>query len=169
MYSGKTSATALRRALTVGAGLLGSLAGGWLGDRLLKVTGKAYFIVSGVGLILALPAGVAAVLSKSYPLTLALFFAAEALAFLNMGPLNGVIVWVSAPAVRSMAFAANIFVIHALGDALSPTLIGLASDRWGLPAALVGAMSFLGAAGLFCLWGAMHVEAESAEVDRAER
>ncbi|MDE2292939.1 MAG: MFS transporter [Elusimicrobia bacterium] len=155
-------------ALTVGAGLLGSLAGGWLGDRLLRVTGKAYFLVSGVGLLLALPAGVAAIASHSYHMTLALLFTAETLAFLNMGPLNGVVVWVTAPAVRSMAFAANIFVIHALGDALSPAIIGWASDRWGLNRALSGAMLFMGLAGLFCLWGARHVESDSAEVDRVE-
>jgi sugar phosphate permease len=153
-------------ALTVGAGLVGSLLGGWLGDKLLKVTGKAYFLVSGVGLVLALPAGVMAVQSSSYPAALAFLFLAEALAFLNMGPLNGVIVWVTPPAVRNMAFAANIFVIHALGDAVSPALIGLASDRWGLAPALSGTMLFLGLAGAFCLWGARHVERDSAEVDR---
>ncbi|MBI5596181.1 MAG: MFS transporter [Elusimicrobia bacterium] len=153
-------------AVTVVAGLAGSLLGGWLGDRLLRVTGKAYFLVSGAGLLLAMPAGAAAVMSKSYQGTLALLFLAEMLAFLNMGPLNGVIVSVTAPAVRSMAFAANIFVIHALGDAVSPALIGLASDHWGLELALVGTMAFLGVAGLICLWGAGHVEADGAEVAR---
>ncbi|TBR20145.1 MFS transporter [bacterium] len=152
--------------LTVGAGLIGSLLGGWLGDRLLKVTGKAYFLVSGIGFLLALPAGVAAVRSTSYPASLGFLFLAEMLAFLNMGPLNGVIVWVTAPAVRNMAFAANIFVIHAFGDAASPALIGLASDRWGLAPALSATMLFLGLAGAFCLWGAGHVERDSAEVDR---
>lgn len=153
-------------ALTVGAGLVGSLLGGWLGDRLLKVTGKAYFLVSGIGFVLALPAGIAAVQSTSYHASLAFLFLAEMLAFLNMGPLNGVIVWVTPPAVRNMAFAANIFVIHAFGDALSPTLIGLASDRWGLAPALSATMLFLGLAGAFCLWGTKHVERDSAEVDR---
>lgn len=147
--------------ITVLAGLLGSLLGGWLGDRALKYTGKAYFLVSGTGLLLALPAGVVAVLSQNYALTLGALFLAEFFAFLNMGPLNGVIVNVTSPHMRSMAFAANIFVIHALGDAASPTFIGLASDRWGLKAALNGAMLFLAVAGLFCLWGAKHVESDS--------
>lgn len=155
-------------AVTVVSGLVGSLLGGWLGDRLLKVTGKAYCLVSGVGFLLALPAGLAAVQADSYPATLAFLFLAEMLAFLNMGPLNGVIVCVTPPAVRNMAFAANIFVIHALGDAASPTLIGLASDRWGLAPALSATMLFLGLAGAFCLWGARHVERDSAEVDRVQ-
>ena len=33
-----------------------------------------------------------------------------------------------------MAFAANILVLHALGDAISPAIIGSASDRFGLQA-----------------------------------
>ena len=149
--------------LTVGAGLTGSLLGGWLGDRLLRTTPKAYFLVSGAGLLAALPLGVLAVLSPSYPLCLASLFAAELFAFLNMGPLNGVIVGVTSASVRSMAFAANIFVIHALGDSLSPTLIGLASDRFGLKTALLGAMLAMGAAGLFCFWGASSVADDTRE------
>jgi hypothetical protein len=38
--------------------------------------------------------------------------------------------------MRSMAFALNIFVIHALGDAVSPFLVGLVSDAAGLPVAI---------------------------------
>jgi len=153
--------------ITVVAGLAGSLLGGWLGDWLLKRTPKAYFMVSGTGLLLALPAAVLAVLSKDFHATLVLLFIAEMCAFLNMGPLNGVIVSVTASSMRSMAFAANIFVIHALGDSISPTLIGLGSDRVGLKAALVAALLFLGLAGLVCLWGAEHVERDSKEALRA--
>ncbi|MFH1725335.1 MAG: MFS transporter [Elusimicrobiota bacterium] len=153
--------------MTVVSGLVGTLLGGWLGDRLLRVTGKAYFLVSGAGLLLALPASVLAILTGSFGLMLAALFAAETLAFLNMGPLNAVFVCVTSPMMRSMAFAANIFVIHALGDAVSPAIIGYASDLWGLRAALVGAMFMLGVAGLICMWGARHIEADSREVENA--
>lgn len=156
-------------AITVLAGLIGSITGGWLGDRLLQRTGKAYFIVSGIGLLLAMPAGIIAVVSHSYPLTLGALFAAELFAFLNMGPLNGVIISVTRSPMRSMAFAANIFVIHALGDALSPTLIGLVSDHWGLKPALIGAMLFLGIAGLFCLWGTRSVEKDKVKEEAHEK
>jgi MFS family permease len=36
-----------------------------------------------------------------------------------------------------MAFAVNIFVIHALGDAISPTILGWLSDLWGLREAML--------------------------------
>ncbi len=45
----------------------------------------------------------------------ALLFLAETLLFLNMGPLNAAIVSVTRLETRSMAFAANILVIHLLG------------------------------------------------------
>src|SRR6185295_8793540 len=41
--------------MTVGSGLLGTFLGGWLGDRLLAVTPKAYLLVSGWGMLLAVP------------------------------------------------------------------------------------------------------------------
>ncbi|HVE13858.1 MAG TPA: MFS transporter, partial [Elusimicrobiota bacterium] len=126
-------------------------------------TGKAYFAVSGLGLALALPMGCISVLAGSFPLALAALFLAETLAFLNMGPLNAVIVAVVPAPMRSMAFAANIFVIHLLGDALSPTLIGRASDLWGLRLALVGSMTMLGAAAAACYWGSRHIERDSRE------
>jgi hypothetical protein len=50
------------------------------------------------------------------------------LVFLNTGPSNTAIANVTAPAIRASAFALNIFVIHALGDAISPLLIGIVAD-----------------------------------------
>ena len=39
--------------------------------------------------------------------------------------------------VRAMAMAVSIFVIHALGDAISPPLIGLLADARGLALAVL--------------------------------
>jgi MFS family permease len=64
-------------------------------------------------------------------------FSAEFFLFLSTGPLNAVIANVTTPMTRTMAFAANIFLIHALGDAVSPTAIGWFSDLWGLKTALL--------------------------------
>jgi hypothetical protein len=81
-------------------------------------------------------------------------FAAEFFLFLNTGPLNAAIVnSVSAP-VRSTAIALNLFLIHLLGDAPSPKIIGMISDksnlRLGLGLTLVtlilsGTLLFFGA------------------------
>lgn len=137
--------------VTVAAGLAGSLAGGWLSDRLLVRRPDAYLLVSGAGLLAGMPAAMAAILAPSLSSSIAALFLAETLLFLNMGPLNAAIVAVTRLEARSMAFAANIFVIHALGDALSPTLIGWASDRFGLGPAMLAACAALGLGGWICL------------------
>ena len=63
--------------------------------------------------------------------------------------------------MRSMAFAANIFVIHALGDAVSPAIVGWISDRAGLKAGLLAASLALGVAGIIALWGMKYVDADT--------
>jgi predicted MFS family arabinose efflux permease len=136
--------------ITVLGGLTGSLLGGWLADWLRPRAADADLIVSGIGLVAGMPFAAAAILAPSLPLSMAALFAAETLLFLNMGPLNAAIVSVTRLETRSMAFAANIFVIHLLGDAASPTAIGWASDHFGLARALLVACAALGIGGAFC-------------------
>lgn len=153
--------------ITVVSGFLGSLLGGWLADWGLKHTSKAHFLVSGAGLLLGFPLAVATLLVKDYRLAVAFLFCAEFFLFLNMGPLNAIIVAVTALKSRSMAFAANIFVLHALGDAISPAIIGAASDRFGLGPALIGASAALALAGSFCLWGMRYYDSDAARIAHA--
>jgi MFS family permease len=53
--------------------------------------------------------------------------------------------------MRAMAFAVNIFIIHALGDAISPAFIGFLSDHVGLGRALLSTVAAIMLAALFCL------------------
>jgi hypothetical protein len=72
-----------------------------------------------------------------------LFFAVLAL-FFNTGPSNTILANVTPAALRPAAFAANIFVIHALGDAISPVVIGYIADRTSLRTGfLVTSVTFL--------------------------
>jgi predicted MFS family arabinose efflux permease len=139
--------------LTLLSGLLGTVAGGWLGDRLRRRIPAAYLLVSGIGLAASAPCAAGVILVPDRTAALALIFLAEVLIFLNTGPLNAVIADVSTPAVRASAYAANIFVIHALGDAISPAIVGGISDRLGLSTALWVAPGGLLTAALFCFWG----------------
>lgn len=141
-------------AVTVVAGLLGTLLGGWWGDRLLRRTRQAYFLISGWGLLFSAPAAVLAIAADDPKVALAAIFVAEVLVFLNTGPLNALIVAVTPSGFRARAFGLNIFAIHVFGDALSPTLLGYVSDRADLPTALFLPAAFLAAAGFLCLWGA---------------
>ena len=119
--------------ILVVAGIVSTLLGGWLGDKLRPRIPGAYFLVSGCGMLLGFPATIA-MLYLPFPFAwIAIFFAMFFL-FLNVGPANTALANVTPPAMRATAFALNILVIHALGDALSPWLIGWIRDHgtWNL-------------------------------------
>ncbi|NTV48672.1 MAG: MFS transporter [Geobacteraceae bacterium] len=137
-------------ATTVMAGILGTMAGGWLGDHWQKRSGKGYLLVSGWGFLVGTPFAVWALLAANLTSCMIAIFIAEFFLFLNTGPLNTVIINVTKPAVRAMAFAVNIFFIHALGDAVSPSIIGWFSDRWELRSALLITPCAMLLAGLLC-------------------
>lgn len=152
-------------AITVVAGITGTLAGGWLGDRLQQKSSKGYLLVSGWGFIIGTPVTVLAIMAPSVTTALIAIFVAEFFLFFNTGPLNTVLVNVTAPTLRSTAFAVNIFFIHALGDAFSPTILGFCSDLWGIRMALLIAPAAIVVAALFCFLCTPYVEAD---MQRAE-
>jgi len=131
-------------------GVVATLFGGWLGDRLLRKTDAAYYLVSAAGMALGIPAMVVALYVAGPPMMPGIV-TAEFLLLMNTGPLNAAIVnSVSAP-IRSSAIGVNLIVIHLLGDAFSPPLMGYISDRSSLPVAFIAAIvaTALSAAVLF--------------------
>ena len=123
--------------ITVVSGIIGTLAGGWLGDRLQRRSAAGYLYISAIGFILGAPLLVVALTTGNLTVCLAAIFAAELFLFFSTGPLNTVLINVVPPGFRAMGFALSIFAIHALGDAISPAIIGVMSDRWGLSRALL--------------------------------
>ncbi len=136
--------------ITVLAGVAGTLVGGWLGDFLQGQMRRGYLLVSGWGFVIGAPLAVYALVTSSIITCLAAMFFAEFFLFLNTGPLNTVIINVTAPAIRARAFAVNIFIIHALGDAISPAMLGWLSDLWGLRNALLTTPVAFIVASFFC-------------------
>ncbi|HIJ86798.1 MAG TPA: MFS transporter [Desulfuromonadales bacterium] len=152
-------------ATTVLAGILGTLVGGWLGDRWQKKDGKGYLLLSGWGFLIGTPFAVLALIAPEIVGCMSAIFIAEFFLFLNTGPLNTVILNVTSPTVRAMAFAVNIFFIHALGDAFSPAIIGWLSDQWGLRNALLITPGVMVLAGLFCFICGRYVVQDMASVE----
>ena len=146
--------------ITVVSGIIGTLAGGWLGDFFQRRSTTGYLYVSAVGFLLGAPFMALALTTGSLNLSLAAILVAELFLFLNTGPLNTVLVNVVPPGQRAMGFAVNIFVIHALGDAISPAIIGSLSDRWGLSSALLITPLAVLIAALFAWWGGRFVTAD---------
>ena len=116
-------------------GVCATLFGGWLGDFMLRRTAGAYYLVSAISLLIGIPAMLVALYSTG-PSLIPGIFVAEFLLLMNTGPLNAAVVNSVGAHIRATAIAINLFVIHLLGDALSPWVIGYIADRKPLPTAL---------------------------------
>jgi MFS family permease len=146
-----------RAAITFGLiaavnGLVATALGGWIGDRMLKRHDGAYYRFSGVAMVVAVPLMVLAVYATGSLMLPAIFFAVFALLILT-GPSNAAVVNSVDAGIRSTALAVNTFVIHVLGDAFSPTLIGWISDRTSLQTAFWAAFVAAGLSAFFFLYG----------------
>jgi MFS family permease len=175
------------------AGITATLAGGWAGDKLRPRIAGSYMLVSAAGLLAGFPMFLL-MLVTPFPACWIVIFATCFCLFFNTGPSNTALANVTHPSIRATAFAVNIFVIHALGDAISPGIIGMVADRVryrganlqsveigfasgvpvpmleygsGLPAGflLVSGMMLLG--GVFWLWAARHLAADTTKVEGA--
>lgn len=124
----EASGTATFGGITAVAGLISTITGGFVADRWQRRNSGAYFFVSGIGMLIAAPLFVA-MLFTPFPAAWGLLFGAVFFGFLNTGPSNTALANVAAPAVRATAFALNILVIHALGDALAFPAIGFISGH----------------------------------------
>jgi len=117
--------------ITVVTGLAGTAVGGWLGDLWLRRSRSAYYSLSAISMLLALPGALYAFYGNPAWIFPSLLIA-EFFLFLNTGPLNAAIVNSVAAPIRATAIGLNLFIIHLLGDAFSPILIGAISDRSSL-------------------------------------
>jgi MFS transporter, Spinster family, sphingosine-1-phosphate transporter len=136
--------------VTVVAGLAGTLFGGYLGDRAFARSSGGYFSVSAWGLLAGAPFAFALPLLPTPGMIFACVFFAQVLLFMNTGPLNAALVACVPPRLRATAVAVNVFFIHALGDAVSPYIMGRISEVSELGLA-IGATSLPIAAGGFIL------------------
>lgn len=120
-------ANAMFGPIVVVTGILATLSGGWLGDKLRSRFSGSYFLVSGAAMLLGFPLFLA-VLFTPFPYCWVTIALAVFCLFFNTGPTNTIIANVTPSAIRSTAFAFCILTIHALGDAISPAVIGFVSD-----------------------------------------
>jgi MFS family permease len=141
------------------AGLTATVLGGLAGDLVRKVYGGSYFLVSGIGIMIAGPM-VIGMLYVPFPFAWWFLFGAIFFLFFNTGPANTALANVVHPKVRASAFAINIFLIHALGDAPAPPIIGHIVDRYGWNPAFFLVAGCMMLAGLLWLIGAPHLKSD---------
>lgn len=142
--------------ILVVSGLAATLLGGLAGDKLRDRFPGSYFLVSGCAMLIAFPM-IILVLVTPFPLAWLFVFLACFCLFFNTGPTNTILANVTHPAIRASAFAINIFIIHALGDAISPWIIGAIASRSNMNVAfgVVSAMTLVG--GIIWLCGTRYL------------
>jgi MFS family permease len=115
-------------ALAVVTGILGTFLGGYLTDRWQRRWPDAGVAISGLTLVAAAPAVAWALATGRLHAAYALFFLAMFLLFVNTSPVNALTVSCLPASVRATGVAVNVLLIHLLGDAISPELVGQRAD-----------------------------------------
>jgi MFS family permease len=159
-------------AVLVLAGIIGTLGGGWLADRLLARFPSARLLVTGCAFLVSAPLLVISLLANSLGLLIPLFFLAGICLQAYNGPMSALMQDVVKPELRAVTVALSLVVAHVLGDAFSPTLVGGLSDTIGsgrgdvLGRHLTSALQFtlppmILAAGVVCLLGLRYVDRDT--------
>jgi MFS family permease len=136
------------------AGSLGNAVSGVLGDRLSQRFRGAYALLAGTSFLLGWPCLLFGFFLESRWLFLPAITAGCFFYFLCMPAVNAHIARVVRPNERAMAWALATFVLHLLGDMLSPPLFGIVSEGIGRRDTFAIFSLGIVVAGLLCLLAA---------------
>jgi MFS transporter, Spinster family, sphingosine-1-phosphate transporter len=128
----RASATIGFGAIVVVTGLVGTFAGGWLGDYWAKTKPQAYLWLCSLSMFIAVPFAWVALVATSPMVFYGSMVVAQLFLFMSTGPVNSAIVNFAEPHERASAMALSVFLIHFLGDVISPPLIGWVADQSSL-------------------------------------
>jgi MFS transporter, Spinster family, sphingosine-1-phosphate transporter len=116
-------------------GLIGTLAGGWIADRMARKDPAAYlqvgivgFLIGAVFIVISL---VAPLNIGPIPIFIPAFLITVIALYLSSGPFTAVSQNVVSPALRASSVTMLLFVSHVFGDSHSTFDIGFLSDRIG--------------------------------------
>lgn len=141
-------------------GLLASLAGGWLGDRLLGRVRGSYYFVSAASMAIGVPIMALALYGGDSLLIPGMWIASFFL-LVNTAPLNAAVINSVPPSIRVTALAFNMFLIHLFGDVPSPALMGAISDRSSLGMAFICPVVAMAVSSVILFYGRRFAPPES--------
>jgi sugar phosphate permease len=141
-------------ACTLVAGMAGTILGGVLGDRADKRRPGGGMWLAGTAMLAAAPFMFLTATVQWVPLIFGLAFVAQVGLFVNTGPINAAVVNAVPPSYRSFAVGLSNLTLHALGDAISPPLIGAVADASSLARAIQVNTLPVVLGGLCMMWGA---------------
>lgn len=117
-------------AVVVLAGMAGTVLGGYMADWLNKRYPGSRILVCGIGFLLGAPAFAAAVTFHSLPVFTVFFVISTLLLTIYTGPSTAATQDVVPSALRASAVAVSLLIAHLLGDAFSPTLVGILATQF---------------------------------------
>ena len=167
------------------AGLIGTIFGGYLADWLNKRHAGSRVLVCGIGFLISAPTFALSVMANDFRLFALFFIITTILVTFYTGPSTAATQDVAPAALRASAVAVSLLIAHLLGDAFSPTLVGVLArvfDPTGgqhfahnlaghdlATAMLITCTPALVIAGLIGLFGARWMKADVAAAQEADR
>ncbi|XP_016449359.1 putative sphingolipid transporter spinster homolog 2 isoform X1 [Nicotiana tabacum] len=143
--------------ITIVCGILGTLAGGLVLDRMNSTISTAFKLLS-VATFLGAIFCFAAFCFKNLYVFIALFAIGELLVFATQGPVNYVCLHCVKPSLRPLSMAMSTVSIHIFGDVPSSPLVGVVQDRidnWRVTALILTSILFI-AAGIWFIGIFLH-------------
>jgi MFS family permease len=148
--------------LTVVAGTTGVLLGAFLADRLLQRTVAGRLLTISVGTLIGSPLAAAAIFVPDRLIFVALSTVAMIAFAISLPCIAPLLHQACPPRSRATVMGVYLLVVHALGNATAPALIGWLSDWTGnLRLAVLAAPLVALIGGLLGLWGMRFVEPDA--------
>ncbi|CAD5319232.1 unnamed protein product [Arabidopsis thaliana] len=135
-------------AVTIICGIVGTLSGGFILDRVTATIPNAFKLLSGATFLGAVFCFTAFTLKSLYGF-IALFVLGELLVFATQAPVNYVCLHCVKPSLRPLSMAISTVAIHIFGDVPSSPLVGIVQDHinsWRKTTLILTSILFLAAA-----------------------
>jgi MFS family permease len=154
-HLGTSAAGVIAGGVLAGGSIVGTLLGGWLADLLQRHRPQGRMIIATIAFLSGAPLTLLALSLHNLGLFIAAFIVAIICLSLCLGPLNAVIQDIIVPEMRATGIGLVLLLAHLLGDAASPSIIGIIADRTkSLNTALITTAPIcLFIAGICCLVG----------------
>ncbi|MBW8814221.1 MAG: MFS transporter [Caulobacterales bacterium] len=109
-------------------GGLGTFAGGWVGDRVARVSAGRMLVLPAAGFLLAAPCLLAGLLAPDLRVAVAFLCLPQAAHVMYQAPVYGTAQRLAPPGLKAMATAVLLFGLSLVGASVGPFVAGLASD-----------------------------------------